>query len=92
MMFNELDEFLSHPSKYTYDDMRKSCEAVGAWRRVHDFILRHYESGAKVADEERWPLAKIRMIAPEISLGIWQQEISENRERPRWMMNGRRGE
>lgn len=38
---------------------------MGVWKRVHDFILRHYETGAKIEEEKNWPLAQMEMTAKE---------------------------
>jgi len=60
-----LDDFLAHPYESTYRKLKRACEKLGAWKRVRDFVLRHYETGARMADEKKWPLAKIEMTACE---------------------------
>ena len=60
-----LDDFLSCCHPLTYEKLRKACEELCSWKRVHDFILRHYETGAKIEDEKDWPLARMELTAKD---------------------------
>ena len=60
-----LDDFLSSPYETRYEELKKACDVLGVWKRVHDFILRHYEFGAKIKDEKDWPLAKLEMTGSD---------------------------
>lgn len=59
------DEFLASRHPIAYDKLHDLCDAMGVWKRVHDFILRHYETGAKIEEEKNWPLAQMEMTAKE---------------------------
>ena len=59
------DEFLASRHPIAYDKLHDLCVAMGVWKRVHDFILRHYETGAKIEEEKNWPLAQMEMTAKE---------------------------
>lgn len=72
-----LDEFLASCHPIAYDKLHGICDEMGVWKRVHDFILRHYETGAKIEDEKNWPLAQMEMRASRM-----QRRMAAALERP----------
>lgn len=67
----DLAGFLSHPWIGNYDNLKKSCETAGVWKRVQDFLRRHFETGCSVANEKKWPMPKVEVKLPETDAGAF---------------------
>ncbi len=65
----QVEEFVRHPSRKTFEDCKRACGKIKAWPKVRRNLLNYLETGELPWKQEDWPLPETCLDTPKAERG-----------------------